>query len=582
MHMSQLPNLLKFILFSQILLFSYLIVPKYVHAYPFFNEEFNAGFTNPSTWTTTQNEGIISFITGNTIRLFSDGGSFPFLYTNTNVFPSDNFKITIDLQYLRSGPAYGNGIVITNNIPPNGTTHPGPEYGIVGIWQDPADGLFIQVNYLCPDDNPGCSTISLTPFQPFLDDLSPHTLEIEYVDQVYKIFLDSDLKFTSSPTLNRPSAVWLGNTAFVDPDGWSSFEVDYIHIESLDEDLPVEHFSQRDPEWENVEYDFSSQRSPLGWRGIGDWGCAMTSAAMVLNYHGFNKGPDGQDTNPYNLNQYLKDKGEFDDVGGVIWDAFADYTMLALENNQVSATLPNLEFSYDDFDLDLLREDIEATTPGIIEIVMDNQGTGTWLDDDLHFVVAKGIKEDDSILIDDPWDIDETEAILQEKYPGKEYRRIGRLLRNHSDISYIWLVLYGQAEVLVEYEGNKMGVDKNGIEYSEIPNAQYFEQGVPANSNDPTVRYGDGVGSKVFLLPKPITGEYKLIFSGNDGDKLDFDLHTFARQGGHNRFDIEDTFSCQENINYLLSYSFESEDEPVFEETPADASYQSLICKING
>jgi len=388
--MLQLPNLLKIILFLQILLFCYLIVPKHIHAHPFFNEEFNAGFTNPSTWTTTQNEGTISFITGDTIILSSDGGSFPFLYTNTNVFPNGNFKITIDLQYLRSGPGYGDGIVITNNIPPNGTTHPGPEHGIIGIWQDPSDGLFIQVNYLCPDTNPGCSTVSLKPFQSFLEDLNPHILEIEYVEQVYKIFLDDDLKFTSLPTLNRPTAVWLGNTAFVDPDGWSSFEIDYIRIESLEKGLPISHLSQRDPSWKNNIYDNSNLFNPPGWQEIEDWGCALTSATMILDYYGFDKGPDGQTTDPATMNQYMINHNGFDNNGGVIWNFFPFYAIKSLVNGHVPDSLPNLEFEYLAFDLDILGDLIEAETPGIIEIVMNDMGTSKWEDDNLHFVVARG------------------------------------------------------------------------------------------------------------------------------------------------------------------------------------------------
>jgi len=474
-------------------------------------------------------------------------------------------------------------MIITDELPPNRILDPyGDNFAIIGIWPG-AENTFQLAATLCPDFNPDCaSNVGAFYISAVSEFNNWHKVTIDFIDKKYYIYLDDSLKFTSAITTRIPKYFRLGNP--IDPVTaltWSSFEVDNIYIESLDEDLPVEHFSQRDPEWKDEEYDFSSQRNPPGWRDIGRWGCAMTSAAMVLNYHGFDKGPDGQDTNPLNLNQYLKDEGGYDDAGGVSWSIFPNYANDALKNNHVPAALPNLEFIYDDFDLDLLRNNIEDTTPGIIEIVMNDQGTDKWWDDDLHFVVAKGVKEDDSILIDDPWDIEEEEAVLQEKYPGKEYRRIGRFLRNHSNISYIWLVLYGQAEVLVENEGNKAGVDKNGIEYSEIPNAQYFEQGVPANPDDPNVRYGDGIGSKVFLLPKPATGEYKLIFSGNNGTELDFDLHTFARQGGHHRFDIEDTFSCQENINYLLSYSFESEDEPVFEETPADASYQSLTCKIN-
>lgn len=558
-----------------------LILPKDAFATLVFEENFNGIFSVPHLWTLRENEGSITF-TPTSIQFQSDNKSFPFLHTNSNVFPEDNFKISIAFQYLRSGPAYGDGISISNNLPTNGEISL-PIHTIFGIWQDPTYKFRLSTT-LCPETNPDCTT-STSFYQSTTDDLGYHIAEISFIDGKYFYYFDGTLIFTSSiPTTTvLPTSFWLGNPFHADnPGGWSSFKVDFIKIETLKEGLPISHLSQRDVEWKDFEYDFSSLRNPPGWREIGVWGCAMTSATMVLNYHGYSHGPDGQETNPFNLNQYLKDNGWFADEGNVIWDGFSKYAEFAKANDQVPDTLPNLEFKYSDFDPNLLEEDIEAATPGIIEIVMNDYGTLTWEDDALHFVVAKGVKEDGSVIIDDPWNIEEEEeTILQEKYPSKVYRRIARFVKNNSDTSYLWLVLYGESNVLVEHQGKRTGVDKNGTKYSEIPNASYFEQGIPANPINPSIRYGDGKGSKVFLLPKPTGEEYKLIFSGDKGEHLDFDLHTFARNGGSDRFDIEEDFLCQDEINYLLNYSFEEEDEPELEKLPDSVSYSSLICKIN-
>jgi len=168
-------------------------------------------------------------------------------------------------------------------------------------------------------------------------------------------------------------------------------------------------------------------------------------------------------------------------------------------------------------------------------------------------------------LINDPWEINETGEILQDKYPGKEYRRIAAFLKSNSDLSYIWLIINSDADVLVEHSGQKTGKDANGTDYSKIPRAKYFEQGAIARADDSSSSFGNGQGTKVFLLPKPSAGKYSFSFSGNPGEKLDFDLHVFTKKGGNDFSDIQTTLNSSGIANYTLTYSFEDQDNLVFE-----------------
>ena len=52
-------------------------------------------------------------------------------------------------------------------------------------------------------------------------------------------------------------------------------------------------------------YDGANYWSPLA-KTIKNWGCALTTYAMVLNYFGINKLPDGAILDPGSLNNWLK------------------------------------------------------------------------------------------------------------------------------------------------------------------------------------------------------------------------------------------------------------------------------------
>lgn len=349
--------------------------------------------------------------------------------------------------------------------------------------------------------------------------------------------------------------------------------------------IDVPHFSQKDPDWDkpSIEYDFASLNHPDGKREIGDWGCALTSAAMILKYHGFDKGPEGQETNPANLNEYLKrdfdeENGYQDSAytknGGVIWKYFAKYAADAKKNGYVPSELPSLEFNYPAYNLETLKEDIEATNPGIIKIVMNDKGTSDQYDDDLHFVVGKGVS-DSTVHINDPLDLQDTFATLGGSYVGKTYRQLARFTKSGTDLSYLWLYLYSDVvNILVEYNGQKTGTDETGQEFSEIPGAQYFAEGAIFNP-DSLVRFGgEESGAKVFLLPKPQEGEYKFTFSGEETGFMDYELHAFDKDADVQVFSDSIFVNEEHPTQLLLNYSGDGDLE--FAELQKQVDFETL------
>ena len=86
-------------------------------------------------------------------------------------------------------------------------------------------------------------------------------------------------------------------------------QFDNIIVRSLDDsssdtELNVPHQMQSDTQWSEQEYDHAASwaTNPT----IKRWGCALTSLSMIMNFHGINKMPDGNQLNPETLNNWLK------------------------------------------------------------------------------------------------------------------------------------------------------------------------------------------------------------------------------------------------------------------------------------
>ena len=352
---------------------------------------------------------------------------------------------------------------------------------------------------------------------------------------------------------------------------------DNVVVTGIKKGLEVPFFSQRDNgnNWWDQEYDSASGLNPVGLREIEDWGCAMTSAAMVLRYHGFTKGPDGQDTNPLTLNQYLKDNGGYSQYGGVLWPYISKYAKDAKSNGQVSSSLPSLEFTYSTYSKDLLADDIEATNPGIIKIVMNDKGTPTWNDDNLHFVVGKGV-ENNTVYINDPLDLEDNDATLSGNYSAKTFRQIARFTKSNSDLSYVWLEVGSpNVNVLFEQNGLKLGKDAGGNAYDQIPGGQYLLDGVIQNGDTPPVRFaGDSQSSQSLLLPKPTDGDYQITFSAAQPTQTNFSVHAFNEQAQVQVFRDEAYIIPNNPITLKLNYS--KTDESQFAKLNKQVSFGTL------
>jgi Peptidase C39 family len=132
--------------------------------------------------------------------------------------------------------------------------------------------------------------------------------------------------------------------------------------------LSVQRFAQDDPRWADDELGPASST-------MGEEGCAVSSAAMVLAFY-------GQDVDPGRLNAFLTNCGGYTPQGWLYWEKAADFH-------------PGLvRHAYEDLpSYFLIDSNLERGNPVIVRIHLANGIT--------HFVVIAG-KDGFDYLIQDP------------------------------------------------------------------------------------------------------------------------------------------------------------------------------------
>lgn len=199
---------------------------------------------------------------------------------------------------------------------------------------------------------------------------------------------------------------------------------DNIIVISIDNEtnLDVPLLKQTSEPWQSMEYDSASRWSSAS-PTIYSWGCALTSAAMILQYYGIKKTPYGTRLDPGTLNNWLRSQSDGYIGNGLInWLAISRFSRFAKE----SGNNPNISFDALEYDRyagenkrQQLVNDLNDDRPGILEVPG-------------HFVVAKGI-EDNTFLINDPF---YTRERLSDGY-NNNFISLGRYIPSNTDLSYI-------------------------------------------------------------------------------------------------------------------------------------------------
>ena len=139
------------------------------------------------------------------------------------------------------------------------------------------------------------------------------------------------------------------------------------------------HYTQLDSIWSNQTYDHADSIGPFFCGStIGQCGCAVTAAVALLTSYGVYTSPNGEDTTPEALNNWLKNRPNGYINGGVNWLEIAKY---AYEANKVYEDSPKIDYKarIDFADFETLKTDLDSQKPVILQV--NNRGS-------MHFVLA--------------------------------------------------------------------------------------------------------------------------------------------------------------------------------------------------
>ena len=200
------------------------------------------------------------------------------MYTKFNPFPAvGNFSLKVGFQYT-AVTGFGSGFAADDNDPINGAASTWWPV-VYALFQDNFPQQLELWNYAGPQA------------QFPAPDLNYHTIEFRWLDSIDEYYLDGQLvaSITRTNTVPRPVVFWMGNPVVTDhTDIWTSFKVDYVEVDALNQQCQVPFFWQQNKDWSDIV---------MGDCGkIEKEGCALTSAAMVFNTYGANTDP-GQLTN---------------------------------------------------------------------------------------------------------------------------------------------------------------------------------------------------------------------------------------------------------------------------------------------
>lgn len=336
-----------------------------------------------------------------------------------------------------------------------------------------------------------------------------------------------------------------------DPTHYNETWFDNVVVRSIDPNiLDVPYFNQNTPPWGPSEYDSAKSLGFLNTT-MDRWGCAVTSAAMVLNYHGMNKLLDGTPLDPGSLNTWLENnKGYVTGYGRDGPYSYLDWPVISdLTKQLYAAGLSTIKLEHKRTNSEnVLRDDLTLSDRKFPDILwVKNASTSG------HFVVATGVLNNSYAINDPEWNVTDLSSF------GNNFMQIDRYVPANSDLSYIVAVVNPHVDILLtDSNGNKAGkYDHDGISenFSDIPDATYSYEEPIGNPNGSGIIEKLGTGVNVLLLPQPDSQKYKLTVSSSEKNDYTINIVTFREDGKFEVNKYVGTVDANSDNNVEVDYS---------------------------
>lgn len=478
----------------------------------------------------------------------------------TNLMPSDalwnnlgdNYIFELDMKFV-NGTDHNIAFRFTPSAPSNDW------YDL--HFQSPGDFVLERVN-------PGIFNVKIPQNYP---NGQTYHIKITVNKNNIKVHIDNLLVVDYTAFTDRFPTGRIALRAGTGADPSSETYFDNIVVTNIDDGggatLPVPYYSQNSLPWGPSEYDHTKS---LGFKNItmDRWGCAVTSAAMVLNYHGMTQFQDNTALNPGSLNQWLKThKGYLTGGSGntsysyLTWPAISKLTKDLFSAGKSNTKLMHKRAYPSANTTTLLNDDLNIRNfPDILYV--NNASTSG------HFVVAKGVLGNSYAINDPEWNVPTLSSF------NNTYTQVDRYIPSNTNLSYMLIVVNPNVELLiVNPNGKKTGkqvVNGQIQEFNQIPDATYAFEAPISNPND----HGDieslGAGVNVLLLPEPSAGDYQLLASSQTNEGYTVNIALFDQDGdmvvykpvghvGPNQDDFFDiNYSQTDNANALNIVTFQS------------------------
>lgn len=319
-----------------------------------------------------------------------------------------------------------------------------------------------------------------------------------------------------------------------------------VSTNDANNNLNVPLFKQTDPLWGGLLYDSANLWAQNGETTISRWGCALTSAVMLLKYYHIDHLPDGTDINPHTLNDWFEANSKsYIENGYVNW--------LDISKLSHSAKSENPDFQYDMLEFDPF---VPATNSQLIQDVQNLQPDIIGVTNDSHFVITTGTTSA-TLTINDPFF---NKTSLSDY--GNTFSSIKHFSPAHSDGSYIELFVNPLVTISVK--------DENGNSVGGVFTEQPLVDDIGGESS------GDAI--KVYYVKKPATGKYYVTLSS----LIDQSYHLESDLFDSNANDITNDFNGELDDNkisdtYVINFNHDDvSSDSIFELTIA-----SLVDDIN-
>lgn len=320
----------------------------------------------------------------------------------------------------------------------------------------------------------------------------------------------------------------------------------------------IPYLNQGDPRWADNEY-----ANAIPQNRFATWGCATTSATMVLRRYGVNFGIDNLLVDPGNLNSWLAANSGYNDNEALDWTKVEKYSTPYPGGGSLK---PRVIYQGS------RAVDFKKTAP--CTYVRNDQGTGTcaktnrMIDNNLcagtppilrvisldtggnHFLVAGGQKtvagagggEDNTVSILDPSSaIRQTLLPYSNRYTG--YRQFSAVTET-TDPTSIIVYLGSPAHLLMsDALGHRTGWDPVAGEIvQEIPNSSYVDEGL----------YSPG---STLYVDSPVPGPYDVKVVGTGEGPFSVTIDARDRSWTTQSKGFDGTISTGRTYTYAVNYS---------------------------